>query len=315
MLRRISFLLASSIALEVAAYPKPGNVHRLRNFSDTLFEDFLITAVIAEHYLFKAVLRGCRLARGFKLRNLIGDLIEATVAESRTVSGGGNTCLGSALLLFPLAIAAGYVVCKKGALTIDAITLEARRIVETYSTISDSIHLYNAIRIASPSYIRKGEVIEGPPDVWDERFRERLIEGGYTLWKILVYSSRTDLNCREIVESYPRSVRNAKFLQQRLRMHGDWNLAIIETYLYQLAQDIDTLIVRKHGFGVAEEVSRKAAKILDTCLTNTSGCLSLVKDFDDELAKKGINPGSSADIIVSTIALHSIKKWSSILRP
>lgn len=43
-------------------------------------------------------------------------------------------------------------------------------------------------------------------------------------------------------------------------------------------------------------------------------CLNSIKDFDKELIEKNINPGSSADIIVSTIALYALQKGDSILR-
>ena len=32
--------------LEVSGHPKPGNVHRTRNFPDMVFEDFLISGVV-----------------------------------------------------------------------------------------------------------------------------------------------------------------------------------------------------------------------------------------------------------------------------
>ncbi len=314
-LKYTSYLLASSIALEVAGYPKPGNVHRLRDFSDTMFEDFLITATIVEHHVFRALLRGCKLTRGFSLKILIGDLIESSVKESKRVSGGGNTCLGSALLLYPLAVACGYVACiNKGVLEASSIARSARDLVYKYSTVLDSVHFYNAVRAASPSYIRKSDVVGDLPNIWDEDYREKLIAGSYRLWDILEYSSRSDIVCREIVDGYTRSLRNTLFLKERLKTHSNWNLALVETYLYQLAHDIDTLITKKHGLNIAMWVSERAKEVLDLCLTSREKCLNTTWVFDHELAKRGINPGSSADIIVSTIALYAVQKRNSIIR-
>lgn len=314
-LKYTSHLLASSIALEVAGYPKPGNVHRLRDFSDTLFEDFLVTAIIAEHYVFKAVMRGCKLARGSSLRTLVGDLIRNTIVESKRISGGGNTCLGSALLLYPLALASGYTLCRSGgALEATIIAECARNLIYEYSTVLDSIYFYSAIRAASPSYIKKSDVIEGLPSVWDEKYREKLLAGNYRLWDVLIYSSGSDIVCREVIEKYTRSLRNALFLRERLKTHGNWNLALVETYLYQLGKDVDTLIARKHGLHIAVEVSEKAREVLNSCLVSREKCLDTVWAFDRELAERGINPGSSADIVVSTIALYVIQKRSSVLR-
>jgi triphosphoribosyl-dephospho-CoA synthase len=313
-LKVASYLLASSIALEVAGYPKPGNVHRLRDFSDTIFEDFLVTAVVAGHHVFRAVLRGCRLAQGLTPRMLVGDLIKATVADSKGVSGGGNTCLGSALLLYPLALASGFVLCKNGDLNAAIVVRTAKDLLSKYSTALDSVEFYNAIRIASPSYIKSSDNTGGVPNVWDEEYREKLLSKNYRLWDVLLHSAKSDLVCEEVVEGYARSLRNSVFLENRLKTHKNWNLAVVETYLYQLAHDVDTLIIRKHGIETALHVSSKALEILKTCISNHDSCLNAVKAFDSELAEKGINPGSSADIVSSSIALYSIQKKSSILR-
>jgi triphosphoribosyl-dephospho-CoA synthase len=313
-LRYVSYLLASSIALEVAGYPKPGNVHRLRDFSDTIFEDFLVAAIVAEHQVFRAVVRGCKLARGFSAGVVVGDLIETTVVESKMVSGGGNTCLGSALLLYPLALASGYATCMNGGLEAAAVVRYAKDLLYKHSTALDSVHFYNAIRAASPSYIKRSDVTGSIPNVWDNEYREKLLSGNHRLWDILVHSAKSDIVCAEIVESYTRSLRNSVFLENRLRMHGSWNQAVVETYLYQLAHDADTLIARKHGFDEAVHVSQKALEVLKRCISSYNKCLEVVKGFDDELAEKGINPGSTADIVVASIALHAIQKKNSVLR-
>jgi len=314
-LRAVSYLLSSSIALEVAGYPKPGNVHRLRDFSDTFFEDFLVSAIVAEYHMLKAALRGCRLAQGLAPKVLVGDLIKATVAESRRVSGGGNTCLGSALLLYPLALTSGFILCRNGDLNAAAVARAVKDLLHSYSTALDSVEFYSAIRIASPSYIRRSDETGGVPNVWDEEYREKLLSRGYRLWDVLTHSAKSDIVCKEVVEGYTRSLRNAVFLEQRLKTHRNWNLAVVETYLYQLGHDVDTLIIRKHGFETALHVSKKALEILKMCLSNRGGCLDIVKAFDSELAEKGVNPGSSADIVTSSIALYAIQKKSSILRP
>ena len=36
--------------LEVSGYPKPGNVHRTQDFTDMVFEDFLISGVVIGKY-------------------------------------------------------------------------------------------------------------------------------------------------------------------------------------------------------------------------------------------------------------------------
>jgi len=315
-LKLAAYLLASSIALEVAGYPKPGNVHRLRDFSDTVFEDFLVTAVIAEHYMFRAAVRGCRVAQGYTPALLVCDFIRATVAEARMVSGGGNTCLGTALLLYPLAVASGYLLCSGRALEASAVASYAKSLLYRYSTALDSVEFYKAVRAASPSYIKSSDATEEFPNVWDKEFKAKLLFKNYRLWDVLSYSAKNDIVCREVVEGYVRSLRNASFLSTRLQEHRSWNLAVVETYLYQLAHDTDTLIARKRGTDTVKQVSERAKDVLNLCLSSQgSHCLEALKAFDQELAEKDINPGSSADIVASSIALYAIQKKSSILRP
>ena len=43
-------------ALEVSGYPKPGNVHRTRDYSDMVFEDFVISGIV----IGDAVREACR---------------------------------------------------------------------------------------------------------------------------------------------------------------------------------------------------------------------------------------------------------------
>ena len=43
---QIAKLAQIASALEVSGYPKPGNVHRTRNYDDMAFEDFIISGVV-----------------------------------------------------------------------------------------------------------------------------------------------------------------------------------------------------------------------------------------------------------------------------
>ena len=315
-LRLLSYLIASAIPLEVAAYPKPGNVHRLRDFSDTKFEDFLVTSVVGEYYVFRAVRRGCRMAlkKPSKVSVFVGDLIEGMVRDYKIVSGGGNTCLGSSLLLLPIAVASGYVLCFESSTNVDSICSNAKAFLQKYSTVQDSIHFYNAIRLVTPSYIRKEDYTGEFPNVWDVEYSKKLRRGGYTLWKILVHSAEKDVVAREVVEGYPRSRRNMVFLKERIKLHGNWNRAVIETYLYQLSNELDTLVIRKQGLEIAKMVSETASKVLETCQKDEKQCESILIEFDKKLGEMGVNPGSTADIVASTIALYAISKGSSIAR-
>lgn len=43
--------------LEVSGYPKPGNVHRTKDFDDMCFEDFLISGIVIGDVMYEAAKR------------------------------------------------------------------------------------------------------------------------------------------------------------------------------------------------------------------------------------------------------------------
>jgi triphosphoribosyl-dephospho-CoA synthase len=81
-----------AMVLEVAAYPKPGNVDRDHDFPDTTFEHFLASAV-GTYPVLEAAARS---------RTGAGALIHAAAEESLRWQRGGNTHFGAFVLLIPL---------------------------------------------------------------------------------------------------------------------------------------------------------------------------------------------------------------------
>ncbi|MCS7127682.1 MAG: triphosphoribosyl-dephospho-CoA synthase [Sulfolobales archaeon] len=303
-------LISSSISLEVSAYPKPGNVHRLSDHVDKFFEDFVVASHVAHGWIRRGVLRGYRDSYS---KYLVGDIIYGMVKESMEVTGSSNTILGIAILLSPLSIALGKCL-KEGVVRASRITSVARDVLEKNSTTLDSIALYRAIRHASPSYIRRSDKTSGPPNVWSKDYRRKILEGNYRLWEVLVASSSVDVVSKEVVEGYPRSLKAASYLNDRLNTHGNWNRAVVEAYLFILSKDIDTLVFRKHGARVAEEVGERAGEILYEVEKAGEEWFKQVIELDKDLRAKGINPGSAADITAATIALHNIDCRRRILR-
>ncbi len=311
-LYRYAELLGLSIALEVSAYPKIGNVHRYRWFFDTLYEDFLIASSISIHHLYIGVVRGYRDRLG-EMKKVFGDIVFNIVRDSIDISGGGNTCLGSSLLLSPIAIAIGSIV-RKGSIDVDIIGYRARDIVKNFGKPLDTIYIYRAIRVARPSYIRAEDDTRELPNVWDNRYREKIVKQNIAPWTVLEYSSRNDIVAREVVEGFPRSLELSKHIDKRLEIHNDWNRAVVETYLYQLSRELDTLIIRKKGIEIAEKVMNIANEMYNICIDRWSQCLEKLYRIDEEFHRDGVNPGSTADIIVSSIAFYILRKMRKILR-
>ena len=306
--------LSSGLALETAAYPKPGNVHRLHDFADIRFEDFLVASGVSQMHMLRGLRRGMLLAKGIRLVNVYGDLIRDIVIESMRISGGGNTNLGSSLLLVPLSIALGYLRVNNYEVELNNLLVTARDLLRRYSTMNDAINYYKAVRAASPSYIRATDYTGEMPNVWDPEFISRIKGRGITLWDVLSYSSRYDLNSNEIVQGYPRSLELTLYLLNRLRVHGEWNRAVVETYIYQLSREDDPVIARKYGSETAAYVRNEARKLIQ-CIDDWVMCEKEVVSFDEKLYEGRVNPGSTADLIVVAISLYSLWKQKRLIRP
>ena len=86
-------------ALEVSGYPKPGNVHRTRDYSDMVFEDFVISGIVIGDTIRKAT-------TDVDIENpQLGKYILEAVGETdRWIKN--NTNLGIVMMITPIAVAA-----------------------------------------------------------------------------------------------------------------------------------------------------------------------------------------------------------------
>ena len=244
-------------------------------------------------------------------RIIYGDLIYGIVDTSLKIHGGGNTCLGSSLLLVPLAVGLGKLLRDGEDFDLEELTIASSMLVSNYSTPYDAVYLYRAVRRVKPSYIKQNDVTNEYPNVWDKEFTRKLVEKNLRLWDILVYSSERDIVAKEVVEGYVKSKKTVKYIEDSLLAGLDWNEVIVRSLLVLLSYDVDTLVQRKHGVEAAKKVSEQAREILK--LRNEKFWKQL-RILDEEWASKGYNPGSTADILATAISLYAIKHKSSLLR-
>ena len=316
---RLAVYLSIGMALEVSAYPKPGNVHRLRDFRDTKFEDFIIAATFSQYHFLKGILRGIRIRRGIVGKVVFGDLIKGVVRDSIRISGGGNTSLGTSLLLTPLSIALGYLHDINTDVELSEIPKAATELLREFSTSFDTISFYEAIRMAKPGDVKVANLSDIPQryriNAWDPDYVSKILDGNVTLWEIFHYSAVRDLNSDEVVNGYPRVLNLVNFLSSRLDIHGDWNRAVVEAFLMQLSREYDTFILKKHGVVIARYVSERAGELFNYCLSNEwHGCYRKLLMFDDELHLKDVNPGSTADLIATAISLYVLTRRTNVIR-
>ena len=267
-----------ALLLEVSAYPKPGNVDRTHDFVDTSYEHFLASSVAVYPVLREAAMRK---GRG------VGELIRKGVEESVKWQHGGNTHFGALLLLIPLAMAAGASDdCATPVLRSKANDIKRNTDVE------DAIELYRAFPMAKVRVRR--DVAE--LDVMNEASIEEIRNRQLSLFDILSISAPYDLVSRELVGGFEKSFRYAAliadFRDKRLRL----NDAITHAYLNLLAEEEDTFVKMKFGADKSRYVKERARGIVDRGYRRVE-----LEEFDHELIKAGINPGSSADLIAAAL--------------
>jgi triphosphoribosyl-dephospho-CoA synthase len=292
---------ALALILEASAYPKPGNVHRLRDREGLRYEAFLATGVLSAKYFERGIRRGFT---GYR-KVIVGDLIYGLIKEVAYKLRSTNTCLGSSMLLSFMSVTLGKLL-RGGGEDLRLLQEITRSIVED-TTVLDSIYYYKAIRVASPSYIKPGDDTGEYVNVWDENFELKLVEKNHRLIDILKYNSRFDIVSDEVLRGFQRGFNAEEFLRSRLITHRDLNRGIIETYLYLLSENRDTIIYLKHGEDTALEVSRKAREILLEVMNKNTNWFKPLWEFDEELNRRKINPGAVADLTAEAIALYLLK--------
>lgn len=298
----IAQCLQLAILLEVSA-DKPGNVNLVVGFEGTNHMHFLASAVAAAPYFRFAAERGLAVSRGeISLNEVgVGQIIRDCVAEISRWQSGGNTLLGTVLLFAPLAVAAGMTPAEKGVFELSGLRQNLKRVVEA-TTPEDAVAVYEAVRIAKPSGLGKAPDL----DVNDPSSTERILRERITLYKVFQIAASYDMICSEWVNNYPVTFDFAHpSLMRWLKEYGNINNAIIHAFLEVLAAYPDTFIARKVGMQKARQVSAMAEEVLKNGGLKTPVGREKLHLFDAVLRLDGnnLNPGTTADIIATAIAL------------
>jgi len=304
-----------AMLLEVSASPKPGNVDREHNYPDTCFEHFVASSVSVYPVLELAA----------RSRNGIGALIRSAVCESSAWQKGGNTHFGAFLLLIPLSMAAGKLwnSCEKTPKLLpdefEVLAAHAHAFVQATDS-EDAVEFYRAFEVAGVRVNSVDEFSLGDPESTAELRAQEV-----TLYELMDIARGYDLIANEWVTGFGRCLEGAKSITDFMQAQNPGaensvsncsgtgiNEAIVYTFLKLLSRHRDTFIETKFDKDTADYVSSRAGGILSAWEevsgnTESSGnttrdfaaLLPAVQEFDSELLKKRINPGSTADIIIA----------------
>ena len=287
--------------LEVSGHPKPGNVHRTRNFKETRYEHFLagITAITPS---FKEL---CERAQNeFRINNndysyvKLGNFFKKAAEKMMAWQKGGNVLLGHILILAPLAAAAA-ICLKKQEISFSEFSNTLNKVIND-ATVEDTINLYDAIRTSNPGGLGKIDKY----DLNDEHSLQEIQSDNVTLKKIFEISAEYDLIGLEYTTGFHMVLTEGlPYFFLVFKKTNDINSATVNTFLKILSGHPDSLIIRKSGLESAIMVSEKAAEIIKSGGINTKKGLRLTQKLDKMLHEKEgqLNPGTTADLTAGII--------------
>lgn len=266
-LRRNGELAQVACLWEVTAR-KIGNVHPQADFADTTYMDFLLSAAALGDVLRDSM----SLEVGWRV-------LQASEQTRKVV--GRNTNLGMILLLAPLSLAIG-----EGSLR--------SRLDEVLSTlqVEDAIQVYRAILLANPG---------GLGDAPNQDVRD---EPTVTLLEAMKLAADRDLIARQYANGFADvfDFGVPSFLHA-FEKFGSIEAAIIDCQLCWMAEFPDSLIARKNGPAVAEDVRRRAAAVQSLGGIATPEGRAAGVELDRYLRSDGnkLNPGTTADLIAACL--------------
>ena len=256
--------------IEELEAPKPGNVSFASSGHGMEAADFVASARCTADVLGTP---------GLSLGERILQSVEATRA---TV--GCNTNLGIVLLCAPLAQAALEGVPGR--------PLRARlgRVLAA-AGIDDTERVFAAIRLAAPAGLGAS--------------RRHDVQSPATAPLLAVMREAGDRD--RVARQYARCFEDVfEFgLGELARGHARWSgvSAVVAIYLAFLARFKDSHIERKLGGVAAEGVRLEASRLVESLESSKSPEMNVeeLARFDRSLKRRGINPGTSADLTVATL--------------
>ena len=256
--------------IEELEAPKPGNVSFASSGHGMEAADFVASARCTADVLGTP---------GLSLGERILQSVEATRA---TV--GCNTNLGIVLLCAPLAQA--------GLEGVPGRPLRARlgRVLAA-AGIDDTERVFAAIRLAAPAGLGAS--------------RRHDVQSPATAPLLAVMREAGDRD--RVARQYARCFEDVfEFgLGELARGHARWSgvSAVVAIYLAFLARFKDSHIERKLGGVAAEGVRLEASRLVESLESSKSPEMNVeeLARFDRSLKRRGINPGTSADLTVATL--------------
>ena len=229
-----------------------------------------------EHFLASIILSRPSLERASLPGAAVGAIMHDAIARTN-VHTGGNTHFGAFLLLIPL-IMGGDIA---GAIRVTRNT-----------TVDDAVEFYKAFGMTQVRVLSSDRLDVNDPAALDSILLQQL-----TLYDIMCHSAGNDMIAREWIDGFQKVRMGADLLQE----NGCGRNSIVMTFLDLLSDEPDTFIAKKHGPEIAKKTMENAREV-------RNGTRDLAT-FDRICIDAGINPGSTADIIIGSLYVALGEGW------
>lgn len=253
---------------------KPGNVHVFADGHGMVVNDFVKSAEAAAPYL-------CQ-PNGAVGPRVLGAMQVTWQAVSC------NTNLGILLLCAPLLHAAERS---------ERPFKRALQATLQSLTIDDAQATYQAIALANPAGLGDSAAhdVHAPPSI--------------TLLEAMQYAAPRDTIAKQYASDYALILDVLVPMYQRLKQRWErpaW--ATTGIYLYLLAHTVDTHIVRKQGEEIAQAIQEEMQPVYAQFIAadNPKTMLPMLLACDQSLKQRGINPGTSADLVVASLLAETL---------
>jgi triphosphoribosyl-dephospho-CoA synthase len=208
----------------------------------------------------------------------LGERVLGAVAATQNAVGL-NTNLGIVLLAAPLCHAA---LMHPRLLLPDAVAHTLAR-----ATRADARAVFQAIALAAPAGLgtRTTEDVRGAP-------RIGLVDA-------MRLAARRDLVARQYASNFGTVLKAGQIsLRKDLALGLSIEAATTRLHMAFLRRFPDSHIGRKHGARVAASVRDEAQRVPDASRA--------LRSFDRSLKKRGLNPGTTADLVVASLLAHRL---------
>ncbi len=281
-----------ALLLEVSAYPKPGLVHRTKEFHETSFEHFLSSASSLYWPFFEAAMNG------IKGKCSIGRLVKLAVRRMLDWQHGGNTHLGALLLIIPMATAAGMI--NDFPVGPSKLRKELMSVLKMMRP-KDTKEIFQSIAYVMPGGLGRVPYL----DVKEQRTYEEIRRKKITPIVALKPYVDRDIVAHEWATGYSLTFElGYKELKRQIARAKNLNEAIVNTFLKILAQKPDTLIIRRAGIQLARLASAMAAKAIKLGGISYAKGIEEVAKMDEQFRKtKSMRPGATADLLCSSLVV------------